>query len=192
LIADPGVPAVPANGNFWDDCTASACAPDNVSGPVATAPVATIDSAKPPQIDAVWPHRPARGDLVRIWGTGFDVLDSPGPPGCATASPPADACDPGNGTTTGLNTVWLHLSGMTISAEIVAVTPTMLAFRMPVDCFDADGGLIVARGLASSEEWPLCGIPPDCLGASDDTPCEPDGLPCTKDVCRAGACVHEP
>jgi hypothetical protein len=192
LIADPGVPAVPASGNFWDGCTTGACTPDHVSGLVATAPVATIDAASPPRIDALWPHRPARGDLVRIWGTGFDVFDSPGAPGCAIADPPADVCDPSNDTTTGTNTVWLQLSGMTMPAAIVAVTPTMLAFRMPVDCFDADGGLIVTRGTASSDAWPLCGIPPDCLGAPDDTPCEPDGLPCTIDVCRAGACVHDP
>jgi hypothetical protein len=192
LIVDPGVPAVPASGNFWGDCTTSGCTPGNVSGLVATAPVATIDSGSPPRIDAVWPHRPARGDLVRIWGTGFDVFDSPGPPGCATAAPPADTCDPSNDTITGTNTVWLRLGGMTVSADVVAVTPTMLAFWMPVDCFDADGGLVVARATASSDEWPLCRVPPDCLGALDGTSCEPDGLPCTNDVCRGGACAHEP
>jgi hypothetical protein len=186
LIADAAASSIDAHGNFWDALSRAV-----VNGPVDTAPVASAP-ADPPRIDAVWPSRPSRGDLVRVWGAGFDALAATRTAGCATTTPPADACDPSNSTIDGAaNTVSLRLADTSIPADVVAVTPTMLAFRMPADCFAADAELVVARGGVASAAWPICEAPPDCLGAADGELCEPDGLPCTVDACRAGVCTHD-
>jgi hypothetical protein len=193
LVADDNVPTVDAHGNFWDDCSTPDCHPTRVKGLVETTPVATLMVDDPPTIESVWPLRPARGDLVRVWGSGFNAPATKPPGECAGTEPPADACDPSDSTLidTG-NTVSLRLSGTFIPTDLVAVTPTMLAFRMPVDCFDAEGKLTVEREGTASEAWPICETPGDCLGAPDGAPCEPDGLPCTVDVCRASVCTHNP
>jgi hypothetical protein len=74
-------------------------------------------------------------------------------------------------------------------ADVHAVTPTMLIFQMPVDCFAA-GTLTVTRGNdASSAAVPFCD-PPGCADSPAGIPCD-DGNACTQgDHCDGnGACV---
>jgi hypothetical protein len=103
------------------------------------------------------------------------------------------------------NRVLLDIGGETFDADIHGVTPTMLAFRMPVDCWAA-GTMTVARGqMAVSAPVPLC----DAGGCADriagslcddasvctiDEQCSDDGacvagttLDCSGQ-CRTGAC----
>ena len=81
------------------------------------------------------------------------------------------------------------LAGQTFDVDVHAVTPTMLIFQMPVDCFVA-GTLIVTRGNdASSAPVPICD-PSGCADSPAGTPCD-DGNACTQgDQCDGnGACV---
>ena len=75
--------------------------------------------------------------------------------------------------------------------DIDAVTPTMLAFRMPVDCF-APATLEASKRNADDVRvtgtTAICDAR-GCLNQPDGTPCE-DGVFCTMDdACMSDRCV---
>jgi hypothetical protein len=73
-------------------------------------------------------------------------------------------------------------------AAVHQVTPSMLMFKMPVDC-DAAGTVTVARGTTVGSPGVICD-PKGCLDQPAGSPCE-DGNACTvDDTCDGeGACV---
>src|SRR5262249_53475659 len=74
--------------------------------------------------------------------------------------------------------------------DLAAVTPTMLAFRMPVDCFGP--ARLELRLGQSRVDIPFCDAD-GCVGQPAGVACRDDGNACTRDACDgAGTCAHQP
>jgi hypothetical protein len=187
---------VPARGDQWQQgATQASCKTTAPMNPdVCVVPGAKVDAGAPanpragtPVLSAVVPARPRAGDLVRVYGAGFDAIDGVAcapedattPPSTCTGENPKVAA--ANAPTSPLgNHVTVILAGQSFAADVWAVTPTMLAFRMPVDCF-APGTLAVSRqddtGVVRTATIGLC-QPQSCAGEPAATPCD-DGNACT-------------
>lgn len=200
---------VPAEGNQWEHCgTAATCDTAMVmTGDVLLATEANVSLGAPagpragaPVPERISPARPRKGDLVRVFGENFNAIDGTA---CAHELAPADPCSGENPWVEAQNRL-MDVNSITILAENGtalatawpdAVTPAMLAFRMPFDCF-APLTLRVAKrdpsGAVVSGTAPLCD-PGGCDGQPANYPCD-DGDACTVDdrcdgsgVCRPGA-----
>ncbi|MGH7894399.1 MAG: hypothetical protein ACREQL_07005, partial [Candidatus Binatia bacterium] len=162
------------------------------------------------------PPRPRAGEIVRVYGDGFNAIDgNPSGDHCAdTLAPctPEGSCATGpcvNGTCpcsienaavrlrnqqTAANRIRLKAKDGTILSTLYpdAVTPTMLAFPMPFDCF-APLTLEVAKrnptGTRTLATITLCD-PTGCTDQPAGAPCD-DGSACTaQDRCDGtGQCV---
>jgi hypothetical protein len=125
---------VDAVGNQWEHCgTAIPCDELQVrmrdvfraslDSSVTVSPALPTRPRQAPVIDAIEPPFAAAGDLVRIYGSGFDAIEGAGT-GCAAIAA-ANTCRPVRG-----NCVFVDRR----PAEVVAVTPTMLVIRAPFTC----------------------------------------------------------
>lgn len=214
----PAPEVILARGNQWEHCgeellcDAEAVALNDIR-PVADPPVVTIGTptgprgGPPPEIARVSLSRPRKGDLVRVYNGALDGVGGTfnaiaGSACVATglndglpAGVPDDICSADspnvvaqNRVLTRGNRVLLNIGGEVHDADVQAVTPTMLAFRMPVDCWAA-GTMTVERGQNASEPVPLC----DAGGCADrpvDALCDDDSVCTIDDRCDvAGACV---
>jgi hypothetical protein len=203
---------VSAEGNQWEHCgvaqscdTAAVLAED-----IRLATGAAVAIGQPPglrteapSLTRVSPPRPGRDDLVRIFGTGLNAIDGAA---CAEATAPVAPCSADNpevrnrNLQTNANRIRiLRSDDGTLLATLHpdAVTPTMLAFRMPFDCFmpltvqvskrDASDGRL-------SDTIALCDAG-GCAGQPAGLPCD-DGSTCTlDDRCSggpAGICTGTP
>ena len=126
--------ALSAVGNQWEHCGASVpCdlarvrARDvyraTLDAMVAVAPALATPQRDAPRITAIEPSFAAAGDLVRLYGSGFDAIEGAGSDCGAVAA--ANGCRPVRG-----NCVFIDRH----PAEVVAVTPTMLVVRAPFTC----------------------------------------------------------
>ena len=97
------------------------------SGAIEVEPAMPGHAREPIEIDAVEPTLAAAGDLVRIYGRGFDAIDGNDTTGGCDAIASANGCDPLNGNC-------VVAGGR--EAEVVAVTPTMLVVRAPFTCVE--------------------------------------------------------
>lgn len=179
---------------------------------VATGEVA-LDGprAGTPELYRVTPARPRKGDVVRVYGNHFNAIEgNPTRDACSTdvvactdGACPSGPCVDGHcpcaitdqavrdrNDLTNANHVRL-LAGGTIVAEFApdAVTPTMLAFHMPVDCYQAMALQVDKRGAGAAIA--LCDAN-GCRDAPAGTPCE-DPYPFTvNDQCDgSGLCQGE-
>jgi hypothetical protein len=137
----------------------------------------------PPSIDRVIPARPRAGEFVRVYnrslhgiGGGFNAVDgtectSP-PPGTAGPPPdlPRDPCSAESAAVVDINrrlargnSVTIEMGGKVYDADVHAVTPTMLVFRMPVDCHAAASLTVARRNDPPSEPYVFCD-PRGCAG----------------------------
>lgn len=204
-----GVPglALAAAGNQWERCGVTAsCDVDAVAvgdvRPVETARVDLVPASAPraggPAVTHVSRGRPRAGDLVHVFGRGFNAIDGAS---CAKTPAPVDACsvehpriERQNRSRYG-NLVRLLTGGEAVAVDVAAVTPTMLAFRMPFDCF-APAELVVSRRDAAdvrrASSIAFCDAG-GCLDESPGDPCD-DGSVCTvEDSCDAdGRCRPGP
>lgn len=122
-----------AAGNHWEQCGASIPCDEaqvqaldiagNSGAPVAISPALATPIRRAPQITAIDPPFAAAGELVRIYGTGFDAITGAGAD-CASVAA-ANGCPPLRG-----NCVMIDRQ----PAEVVAATPTMLIVRAPFTC----------------------------------------------------------
>jgi hypothetical protein len=174
-----------------------------------------------PIVRAVSPARPARGTLVRVFGENFNAIEGNplavgvGADVCASvpacdldgrcASGPCveNTCPCAASSTvvqdanrlTGANELALRHDGKLLLAfHPDAVTPTMLAFHMPVDCF-APLRLELSKrtpsGATATVGIPLCD-PAGCAERAGE-PCDDGDLCTTDDRCDdAGTCVPGP
>jgi hypothetical protein len=123
-----------AIGNQWEHCGDHVpCDTDAVlaldvsttgpAAPVAVSPALPTRQHHAPVITAIAPPYAAAGDLVRIYGSGFDAIGGAG----TTCERIADAntCRPVRG-----NCLMIDRQ----PAEVVAATPTMLVVRAPFTC----------------------------------------------------------
>jgi hypothetical protein len=186
--------AVPAEGNQWEHCgTGATCDTGMVlSSDVLLAAGATVALGTPagpragvPVLGSASPPRPRRGELVRVYGDNFNAIEGTA---CAHDVAPTDACSGENPSVQdqnrlmGVNAITILDAGGHDLAAVWpdAVTPTMLAFRMPFDCFAPlvlrvakrdPGGSVVSGTIA------LCD-PGGCGGQPAGHPCD-DGNACT-------------
>lgn len=209
-----GVPGATfaAGGTQWEDCSDASCDPTHAEairiahvlaadGATVTVSPLVRSDARPRTLLEVSPARPRAGDVVRVYGTGFDaVLGNALSTACQ--QPPArgaDFCDPSEPELAQINRgadgnrlrLLIRSAVSSVPAvplDLVAVTPTMLAFRMPTDCFGPHKLTLNFEG--GQIETQLCD-PSGCAGQAVGFPCPDDGFKCTADVCDgAGACVH--
>jgi hypothetical protein len=79
------------------------------------------------EIEAITPTFAAGGELIRLYGRGFDAIEGNAPAGdCATIAE-ANTCRPVRGNC-------VVVGGQ--PADVVAVTPTMLVVRAPATCLE--------------------------------------------------------
>lgn len=126
--------SIEAIGNQWEHCGARIpCdlprvrARDifraSLSSMVAIAPALATAPRSAPVITAIEPPFAAAGDLVRLYGSGFDAVEGAGD--SCQAIELANTCRPVRG-----NCVFIDRQ----PAAVVAVTPTMLVVRAPFTC----------------------------------------------------------
>jgi hypothetical protein len=196
--------AIPAVGNQWQHCCGQdACDPDVIAmrdihfddaraaGASVDLGVPPVPSAGVPVVRSVSPPRPRRGELVRVFGENFNAI---GGAHCAGATAPVEPCSAENPAVRQQNQQSQDnrlritaVDGTPLSPRLPfvypdAVTPTMLAFHMPFDCFapltleiekqNAGGGRDRAQTI-------LC-APHGCAGLPAGTACD-DGNACTSD-----------
>jgi hypothetical protein len=163
-----------------------------------------------PIVSHATPPRPVAGEIVRIYGDRFNAIEG-NPFDTGNATPTCNtvvACAPDGSCPTGpciagtcpcsiesplveqrnlqtaANRIRIKKADGAVLATVYpdAVTPTMLAFRMPFDCF-APLTLEVAKrdpsGNRLMASTALCD-PSGCTDAPADTPCD-DGNACTLD-----------
>ena len=209
INVDVHVPSavVSAFGNEWESCVVGPCAPEDIRAvEVRHASDAKVDLEQSvpgarqhrPILFRTSPGRPRKGDLVRVFGEGLNAIDGNAVgDGCHTARPSPDHCDTTNPAVAAANhdpngnRTTIAFGETIVDVDVDAVTPTMLAFRMPFDCF-APMTLTVTTQDASSQPPPTISLcdPSGGQDARGDIPCD-DGDPCTiGDQCDgAGHCV---
>jgi hypothetical protein len=217
---------IAAQGNQWQHCASGApCSlAQDLSPPGALVDVGVVGDPHATDefvLDHVSPSRPRAGDIVRVYGRGFDAVDgNPTKDDCTSALPACvtDAdCDTGRcvdgacpcsitnpkvqaaNRSTVANRLRLRGEDGAVVAVASqsffypdAVTPTMLAFRMPFDCF-APLRLEVTKHDAdrkpATRTITLCD-PQGCSGQPAGTPCEDGSVCTTDDRCDgSGACA---
>jgi hypothetical protein len=211
LYVDVPLATVPAAGNQWEHCgtgtmcdTAAVLAEDVRLADGASVDLGVTPGARAgaPVLTRVSPSRPRRGDLVRVFGEGLNAIEGTA---CSPDTAPADPCSAENlavqlqNQMTNANRVRILAGDGTILETLYpdAVTPTMLAFRMPFDCF-APLSLQVAKrdaaGNRVSATIALCDAS-GCMAQLAGSPCD-DGDACTTDDrCtdgEAGVCAGVP
>ncbi len=128
--------AVPAIGNQWEGCGGGwHCDEQAVrvldifvadeGGAVNITPAQSAQQQRAPSITAIEPSFAAAGELVRIYGSGFDAINGNGPGASCETIADVNTCAPLRG-----NCVLIDRR----PAEVIAVTPTMLAVRVPFTC----------------------------------------------------------
>ncbi|HXJ32639.1 MAG TPA: right-handed parallel beta-helix repeat-containing protein [Candidatus Eisenbacteria bacterium] len=204
---------IAAAGNQWEHCDTpapdpmdpNACYVDQAQmldvrlGPGA----AGVDLGAPPSprhgptpvVTAITPPRPYAGQLVRVYGGPFNAVDGAA---CQPNGLPADACSAENSAVATTNAaavegnrVTVTIGGQALAAEVHQVTPGMLVFKMPVDCF-AQAVFTVARGSATSNPVMICD-PDGCADRPVGAPCDDDSVCSDGDVCGLdGMCKNGP
>ncbi len=196
---------IPTSGSQWEHCGGGTTCDTQaiLADDVQLAAGGQIDLGTPraarvgePTPLEVSRARPRAGDLVRVFGRDFNAIDGAD---CAQATAPVAPCSAENPRVEFQNhsnrfgnRVVITIGGTNVQVDVDAVTPTMLAFHMPFDCF-APATLSVAKRdpneSSFGESIAFC----DAGGCADrpaGAPCD-DGSVCTVgDACSAdGRCV---
>jgi hypothetical protein len=112
------------------------------SGGVAIAPARGGRARVEIEIDSIAPSYAAEGELVRVYGSGFDAIGGNAPAGNCGTIAEANSCRPTQGNC------------VVVGGEVVAVTPTMLAIRAPFTCLEPTTVTVSnrrTRGVARSD-----------------------------------------
>ena len=200
-LASPPLSAV---GNQWEHCGGNASCDSNTVRVLdvklatgATVDLAPGDAARAgtPAPFRVSPERPRKGDTVRVYGRHFNAIDGAACPGgtapAAACSAADDAVARQNRSDPNGNRVTLAFPGTdALAVDLAAVTPTMLVFTMPVDCYAA-GTLHVSKrtvgGNIAGADVPICAADA-CAGQPDDTPGDDHDACTAGDRCAGGEC----
>lgn len=149
-VANPTPAAV---GNQWTGCPGGSCTPD-IQGSASYSPVQFYkDNPISLTVFNVSPRRPRVGELVHISGTGFNAVEAfPTPTAVAGATPtPGGSCS----TTKDYNDCTGAIAGMCVQIYVApgiyarpkvrSITPTDIAFEMPVYPCSQPTDIIVTR-----------------------------------------------
>lgn len=134
----------------WEACgNADACDDDAIdrldvghhAGEVLFAPAQAPKLLPPPSVTTVVPASGRRGDLLRIFGSGFDAVAGNLVDGECLHPAEANRCD-------GLRGNCVRIGG--VPAAVEAVTPTMLVARWPFTCVEPVA--LTVHGLRGTDE----------------------------------------
>jgi CSLREA domain-containing protein len=145
---DPATPS-PARGNQWSACydgmnpDADVCfvqeiSDQNTNNDIGGQNLFDVTEPQPHQSDAsveitsVAPAKAVTGGVVRVYGAGFDAVSghSGGVNGDCRDLASGNTCQPLQGTCV----EFLHEGQWLETADVLAVTPTMVAVRSPIFC----------------------------------------------------------
>lgn len=149
-----------AVGNFWQHCGPGLPCDEaqvealDVTGStpfstIAITPARGTPIRQAPQITAIDPPFAMAGELVRLYGSGFDAITGAGND-CADV-PRANACPPRTGTCVMIDRQ---------PAEVVAATPTMLVIRAPFTCVQPVPVVARTRWSLGFGRATFCTVPP--------------------------------
>ncbi len=149
-----------AVGNHWQHCgpgrpcdETQVAALDVVAGApsadIALTPARATPIREAPRITAIDPPYAAAGELVRIYGSGFDAITGASTD-CAGVTL-ANGCPPRRG-----NCVLIDRQ----PAEVVAATPTMLVIRAPFTCVEPVRLVTRTRWSRGFGRATFCTVPP--------------------------------
>lgn len=129
--------AIPAVQNYWEHCgggwrcdVASVGAKDILAddaSSVGFTPARPPRQRRPVRIDSVRPTFARAGDVVRLYGSGFDAIDGNGSAATCDELDAVNLCLPLTGNC-------VLFDG--VPARVVAVTPTMIAVEAPFHCVE--------------------------------------------------------
>jgi hypothetical protein len=204
--------AVPAAGNQWEHCDEPEVDPVNANK-CYVAQVAMLDvrpsdgtplvlgtptgprHGPAPSVTEISPARPRAGELVRVYGGNFNAIDGAA---CHEPGVPEDRCsienlalaDANAADVSQGNHVTVTLDGTDYPAEVHQVTPAMLVFAMPVDCW-APATLTVARGNDVPAPVAFCD-PGGCADGTPGAPCDDHDVCTVGETCRGdGTCLEQ-
>lgn len=144
-----------AVNNQWHHCgTAMACNDAEVAAYdlsdqgrlTAYLPTVAHRSGRAPVVTGVRPSRGVRGELIRIFGSGFNAIDGHDAERCMDLSV-RNRCAPLRGNCVRVGD---------IPATLEAVTPTMLVIRLPFSCVEPLPLTVTTQGGGSSTAFPIC------------------------------------
>jgi hypothetical protein len=145
-----------------------------------------------PVVSEISPARPRAGELVRAYGGTFNAIDGAA---CHPQGLPDDPCSAENPSVVTINasspsqgnSVTIAIDGRSFNAPVHQVTPTMLVFEMPVDCY-GPATLTVARGNDVGRSVPFCD-PDGCAGRPTGSPCDDQSVCTQNETCQPnGTC----
>jgi hypothetical protein len=144
-----------AVNNQWENCgNASECDHDRIAaldlsdrGTNTSFVPAQAHRAQEPVLTRVWPSKGREGDLLRVFGSGFNVIDGHfAEDNCADVSG-RNRCVPLRGNC-------VRIGG--VSAPVEAITPTMLVVRWPFTCIEPVSLVVtVDQGPTGVDSHPL-------------------------------------
>jgi hypothetical protein len=150
-----------AVNNQWEGCgggwvcDVAAVRSSDVSasaGPVVVPRAQAARERHAVRIDSISPPAAAEGELLRIYGRGFDAIRGNGPDGDCTSVAALNGCRPVKGNC-------VVIGGE--PAEVVAVTPTMIVARAPFGCAEPVSVLVRNRHARGIGRGTFCTLPGD-------------------------------
>jgi hypothetical protein len=148
-----------------------------------------------PMVSEISPARPRAGELVRVYGGTFNAIDGAA---CHPQGLPDDPCSAENSSVVSINAssasqgnhVTVTIDGRAFDAPVHQVTPTMLVFEMPVDCY-GPATLTVARGNDVGRPVPFCD-PDGCAGRPTGSPCDDQSVCTQNETCQPNGTCRGP
>ena len=111
------------------------------------APAQAHRSGLAPVLQSTRPTKALAGAVVRILGTGFNVIDAHANGAACPDLSLRNSCNPVRGNC-------VRIDG--VAALLEAVTPTMLAVRMPFSCVEPKSLTVQTQGGGTSTPIPIC------------------------------------
>lgn len=157
---------VMALNNQWEQCGRSTVCDDGAVAAydisdhgvhTAFVPAQAHRSQRAPVVTAARPLAGRAGELVRLFGTGFNAIDGHSNDAQCVDLETRNSCSPLRGNC-------VLIDG--VEARVEAVTPTMLAVRMPFACVEPVSISVRIQGGGTSTPFTLC-TQPDGAAATE-------------------------
>lgn len=145
-----------ALNNQWEQCGRGSVCEDNAIAAydisdhgvfTAFVPAQAHRSQRAPSVTAARPSAPRAGDVVRLFGSGFNAIDAHTNDAQCADLGVRNRCAPLRGNCVQIGDV---------AAPVEAVTPTMLAIRMPFTCVEPVPVTVQIQGGGTSTPFTLC------------------------------------
>jgi hypothetical protein len=191
---DPADPATPNRCNVAQVATKDIALEPGATAPNLGTPIGPRHGPDP-VVSEISPARPRAGELVRVYGGAFNAIDGAA---CQPPGLPDDPCSAENSSVVALNAgsvsqgnhVTVTIDGRAFNAPVHQVTPTMLVFEMPVDCY-GPATLTVARGNDIGRAVPFCD-PDGCVGRPVGSPCDDQSVCTQNETCQPNGTCRGP